>query len=477
MDRRKETEEASSFVIILLSMRTASRRLRFGALGTIGVILTLCVELSVGLTSGSRPALSVRFHHFHFRVADPARSMNQAAASLDGARVLVRGLGVGTRIGTEYVLFDRLETSEATPVMVQSVGQAYGAARAWLAEHGVEVESNAASVRPALTEMFDGEVLDHVAFTTADTSSVISSLLANGAKPSRQTDDSRLFRTNTVGVEIVRDVDAPDAFWCPMHPDIRSSVAGRCPLCRMELVPIPPPRVGEYRMEIAVTPGTGGRGASKLRLTIRDPVTDRPVSSFATIHERLLHVFVIDRQLEYFRHVHPEQVPGGTFELRENIPPGQFMVIADFLPLSGRPQMLQHAIVTPGYRGALFPGPPNLTPDVPSEKVDRGVRVRLEATTLRAGKEATLRFTLTDASTDQPISDLEPYLGAPGHVLLVNADLTESNHVHPEEPQTGGPIVTFQPLMPAAGRYKLWLQFQRRGVVSTVPFVLSVVGP
>ena len=230
-------------------------------------------------------------------------------------------------------------------------------------------------------------------------------------------------------------------------------------------------------MDVAVTPAAGGRGASRLRLTIRDPVADRPVSSFATIHERLLHLFIIDRQLDFFRHVHPEQVSDGVFELRENIPPGQFMVIADFLPLSGRPQMLQHAIVTPGYRGTLFPEAPNLTPDGSSEKEDHDVRVRLDATTLKAGKEATLKFTLTDARSNTPVSDLEPFLGAPGHVLLVNANLTESNHVHPEEPATHGPVITFQPMMPAAGAYKLWLQFQRRGAISTVPFVLSVAGP
>jgi hypothetical protein len=186
-----------------------------------------------------------------------------------------------------------------------------------------------------------------------------------------------------------------------------------------------------------------------------------------------LHLFIIDRELEYFRHVHPQQLADGTFELREHIPIGQFMVIADFLPLAGGPQMLQRAIVTPGYRGALYPPTPQLTPDT-SEKMDRGVRVRLEAATLKAGKEATLRFTLTDASTNTPISDLEPFLGAPGHMLLVNTDLTESNHVHPEEPATRGPVITFQPLIPAAGTYKLWLQVQRRGVVSTLPFVISV---
>lgn len=422
------------------------------------------------------PRPSVRFHHFHFRVADPARAMNAAALSLKGTRVLLRGLGVGTRIGNEYVLFDRTQATEDGGAHFSN-RDAYEASRRWLNAHGVEVQSDASGTRDALAAMFDSEMLDHVAFTTADTSIVVRSLLASGAKALRQTDESRFFQTDAVGVEIVRDIDAPDAFWCPMHPDIRSSVAGRCPLCAMTLVPIPPPRVGEYRMDVALTPGVGNRGASRLHLTILDPTTNRPVTSFATIHERLLHVFIIDRQLDYFRHVHPEQLADGTFELRETIPPGQFMVIADFLPLSGRPQMLQHALITPGSTGAMFSPPPNLTPDISSEKIERGVRVKLETATLKAGKEAMLRFTLTDATNGAPISDLEPFLGAPGHVLLVSADLTESNHVHPEEPATRGPVITFQPTMPAAGVYKLWLQFQRAGVVGTVPFVISVSGP
>jgi hypothetical protein len=457
-------------------MRIAPGPFRFFAPDTIVWILALSVGGSVA-TSSPRPASSVRFHHFHFRVEDPARSMNLAATSLNGTRVLLRGLGVGARIGPEYVLFDRLDVNDTVSGLHHPAAEAYDAARRWLIAHGVEVESTTTSAEPALATLFAGELLDHIAFTTTDTSVVVSSLLAHGAKAGRQTDDSRFFRTDMTGVEIVRDVDAPDAFWCPMHPDMRSSVAGRCPLCRMELVPIPSPRIGEYRMDVAITPGAGGRGASKLRLTVREPGSDRPVSSFATIHERLLHLFIIDRQLEYFRHLHPRQLADGTFELRENIPVGQFMVIADFLPLTGRPQMLQRAIVTPGYRGPLLSVAPNVTADAESPKIDRGVRVKLEASGLKAGKEATLRFTLSDAATNAPISDLEPYLGAPGHALLVKTDLTESNHVHPEEPATHGPVITFQPLMPAAGLYKVWLQFQRRGTVATVPFVVSVEGP
>src|SRR3954463_3716830 len=244
-------------------MRIAPGPFRFFAPDTIVWILALSVGGSVA-TSSPRPASSVRFHHFHFRVEDPARSMNDAATSLNGSRVLLRGLGVGARIGREYVLFDRFDVSATTSELHPPVAVAYDAARRWLMDHGVEVESAATSAEPALAAMFAAESLDHVAFTSVDTSVVVSSLLAHGAKASRQTDDSRFFRTDMAGVEIVRDVDAPDAFWCPMHPDMRSSVAGRCPLCLMELVPIPSPSIGEYGMDVAITPGATGRGVSKL---------------------------------------------------------------------------------------------------------------------------------------------------------------------------------------------------------------------
>jgi hypothetical protein len=245
----------------------------------------------------------------------------------------------------------------------------------------------------------------------------------------------------------------------------------------MALVPIPPPRLGEYRMDVALTPGPRGIGAAKVRLTFRDPENGRPVPAFTTIHERLLHLFIIDRSLEYFRHVHPEPAGRGVFELKQDVPPGEYVLIADFLPQGGRAQMLQRAIVTPGYRGSIFPAAPPLVADDAVEKREGSVRVRLEASALKAGKAAVLRFTLTDAGTGAPISDLEPFLGAPGHMLIVSADLTSADHVHPEEPAAHGPTITFQPLMPAAGPYKLWLQFQRGGVVATIAFVVSVPGP
>ena len=136
--------------------------------------------------------------------------------------------------------------------------------------------------------------------------------------------------------------------------------------------------------------------------------------------------------------------------------------------------MVQRAIVTPGYKGPLFPAVPDLSTDTATERVVHGVRVQLDARNLKAGREAVLRFTLSDAASGASVTDLEPFLGAPGHMLIVTADLTDADHVHPDEFTASGPLITFQPLLPTGGFYKLWLQFQRRDVVVTVPFVISV---
>ena len=107
------------------------------------------------------------------------------------------------------------------------------------------------------------------------------------------------------------------------------------------------------------------------------------------------------------------------------------------------------------------------------ETVVDGVRVALKVEDMAAGKDACLTFTLTDAATGVAVNDLQPFLGAPAHMLMVRADLTDAVHAHPEELMTGGPTVSFHPLIPAAGPYKLWVQFRRGERDSTASFVVS----
>src|SRR5688500_13272373 len=288
---------------------------------------------------------AVRFHHVHYRVGDPSAAMTHVAAKVNGPRVMLPGLGVGVRAGTEFLLFDRLDASEPAEVRQPTVPDAYRAAVVWLRKQGIVATPESAAmlaVGPGLV----AERYDHIAFVAADADVIKKQISRSGVTPIRSTESTLLFDAGGgVLVEIVADTDRADAFWCPMHPDVRSADRGTCHLCGMELVPIPPPKLGEYKLDVTQLRKPGVQGLSGLKLAIREPDSDDPVTSFVTVHERILHLFIVGRDLEYFEHVHPQVTADGTLVLTHPIPPGEYMVIADFVPQGGTAQMVQRALI------------------------------------------------------------------------------------------------------------------------------------
>jgi hypothetical protein len=291
-------------------------------------------------------------------------------------------------------------------------------------------------------------------------------------------------------VDLVKDADGTDAYWCPMHPGVRSGTTGKCPICSMDLVPVLPSVAGEFRMDVTVIAGAHGRGLSGLQLRLSDPA-GTPASGFVTVHEKALHLFVVGRDLEYFAHVHPEAAGNGRFVVSHQAPPGEYVIIADFLPANGTSQMLHRAVATPGLNRPAAVAAATPRADISdasaaesgnqtwgsAEKTVDGVRIRLEAADLIGGRIALLRFHLFNAGDGTPVADLEPFLGAPAHMLMATSTLTDAVHGHPEETDPATSVITFKPMMPPPGVAKLWLQFQRHGRITTVPFVIGVLEP
>lgn len=442
--------------------------------------------LVAALSGEPRGQLEARFHHLHLTVADPAAAMRLVSEGASGTSVILQGLGVGVRVGERYFLFERGRGEPATPAA--EMARRYRAAARWLAERGASVDPW--ELEPEVLEVQRASgVLDHIAFAVPNLDTAVETLGAHGIVPIRRTADAATFvMADGERLEIVLDTDRPAAYWCPMHADVRSPAAGRCGRCGMDLVPIPPSRHGAYHLDLGIVtavashapPGTLPKFAG-LELRVLDP-EGALVRRFATVHEHPLHLFVISRDLEYFRHVHPDDLSAtadlfdGTFEIPASdladIPPGPYVAIADVLPYGGTPQMLHRAFVTPRYKGPVFAPPPALEPG-PSEVVVDSVRVRMRAA-LHARKTGSLQFTFLDATTGVPLPDLEPFLGAPAHLLIVSADLTQAIHAHPGARDADVPTVSFEPLIPAPGGYKIWVQFQRRGKVSTAAFIVRV---
>ena len=412
--------------------------------------------------------LQLRFHHLHYVVADPGAVLRPVAEALQGTRTIVPGVGVGVRVEREYLLFTRSD-DEASSRRRPKAADSYVDAARWLASRGFEVAPNALN-GTVVSRSLPDERLDHVAFATDDLAAAVGAIKA---RPISSNDAAATFKLPSGSVvEIVRDTDRPDAYWCPMHPDVRSPGTSKCPLCGMALVEIPPLRPGEFRLDARLLARPDG-GASRMQLAVHDPDGGDVVTNFIDVHERSFHLFIISRDLEYFAHVHPTLGSDGTFDLHQDLPPGVYLLVADFLPSGGTSQLVHRIVTTAGYSGPLFAAPPVL-PSLPNEHVAGGLRIRMEARSPGPRRAADIRFELSDASTGRPVTDLEPYLGAPGHLLIADNELTTAIHGHPEGAATAGPVVTFSPVLPRSGRYKVWVQFQRKAAVVTAPFVIDV---
>jgi hypothetical protein len=276
-------------------------------------------------------------------------------------------------------------------------------------------------------------------------------------------------------------------YLCPMHPEIVKAAAGRCPKCGMLLVKGDPYDSAEYDLSVETTPAAPRAGEPfRMRFTAAHPSTGAPVTQYETVHDKRYHLFVVSQDLEFFAHLHPDQHDDGSLTIGLTLPSaGYYKVISDFLPTGGTPQVIARPLVIAGADRDLRASAAHLIPDRAREKTVDGTRValRIEPREPIGGREVTLRFVFADASDGAPVRDLEAYLAAWGHTVVLSEDTLDYVHGHPVEiappraDRKGGPEITFKALFPRPGPYRMWTQFKREGTVSTVTFTIDVADP
>ena len=277
-------------------------------------------------------------------------------------------------------------------------------------------------------------------------------------------------------------------YTCLMHRDVHQAQGGDCPKCGMQLVSVKPSVTGVYGLRVISEPARPRPGApARLRFVVSHPQTGGPVKSYVVNHEKLFHLFVVSEDMGDYQHLHPQLEPDGSFTVEAALArPGLYQLHADFFPVGGTPQVIRRSLPTAGFGGAARrPRPARLTPDAGLTKTFDGLSVTLDlgGSEPEAGALLPLRFRLADAQTGEPARDLEPYLGAWGHTLVLNADQSEYLHSHPTEAVPvaadrgrlrGGPEVEFKTMFPGPGLYRVWTQFKRAGRIVTASFTLKV---
>jgi hypothetical protein len=227
-------------------------------------------------------------------------------------------------------------------------------------------------------------------------------------------------------------------------------------------------------------------------------------------HGHLMHLFLVRLpDMDYFYHLHPEESAARTFtEALPAMPAGSYAVFADIVRESGFPDTMTAKIEVPATeKGAPLVGDDSSAAAVAPQTsalaagtstaqlgTDERAQWVVGPQAQHAQKPTLLRFRVVDKN-GAPATDLEPYMGMAGHLVILRSDLSVFAHVHPagsvpmaalmllqKEPagsmsamhgmrQESVPAeITFPYGFPQAGEYRLFLQVKRAGHVETAVF-------
>ncbi|MEU4452889.1 heavy metal translocating P-type ATPase [Nocardioides sp. NPDC023903] len=244
-------------------------------------------------------------------------------------------------------------------------------------------------------------------------------------------------------------------------------------MTEMHEVDIAPVASDESGIDVAITQREGG-----LRFLVTDATTGDPVTDLGRTHQAWMHVIVTSQDLSWFRHLHAEPTGRpGELETDVTFPAGgTYRVDTEFRRRADMADVLDRQQLT--IAGTQPPAVP-LEASPRSSTVDN-LTVTLEGTPV-ADQQSDLHLRFED-STGKVVDDLQPYLGAAGHVVVMSADGETFVHGHAEGDELAVPGASFGPELglhldvPKAGLYRLWAQFRLgNGEVITVPFTVEAV--
>ncbi len=237
-------------------------------------------------------------------------------------------------------------------------------------------------------------------------------------------------------------------------------------------------------------------------IKVSDVTSGQPKRDFGSIQGELMPLIVVSRDLSWFDSLRPQSKGNGLFTVAASLPrPGIYKMYAQYTARGQQPAVAQHEVAI----GKAAPGEvapeSQLVPDKmrgawmmkqvtshlegePGGEPEQKARAEYEVALmpmpmqLKAGEDATLHFQIRNAS-GEPLSDLQPYLGALGRCVVIARDASKYLHALPVAEGGAssagvGPDVMFHTIFPEPGLYKAWGEFKRNGQIITAPFVLSV---
>lgn len=252
-----------------------------------------------------------------------------------------------------------------------------------------------------------------------------------------------------------------------------------------------------YELELTSnTEGTKPQELKKITYKIKND-KGQVLKNFETVHEKIMHFIVVRKDLQNFQHLHPEfnQVTGG-FTVSVTFPSdGPYRVFPDFTSGDDNPQKLPATVFADLNVGDIknYKAQAVIADKQPNKTVD-GYEITYSLPAILEQKKE-VQYSLMINKNGQPVTNLNNYLGALGHSVILKADTLDFIHTHAgdkpgmnqgtdmghtsettmmQNEANRGPQINFTTTFSSSGVYKIFTQFQHVGKVITTDFVAEV---
>jgi hypothetical protein len=259
---------------------------------------------------------------------------------------------------------------------------------------------------------------------------------------------------------------------CAMHPEVVSEQPGNCPKCGMKLEHTDGAASNgkTYRMAFSSTPTplTAGQ-AAMLSFQPQQADDDKAPVPLATVHEKKMHLIVVSKDLGEFYHEHPEFKASGRYDVPFTFKAGgDYVLFQDYQPEGSGHQLGRQEVSVAGSKKA----PAQFNADALQWTKDGYQATLAFDKPVQVGQSLALSINLS--RNGQPVADLDNYLGALGHMVVISQDTKQYLHVHPQDQADKGPKIGFQTMFEQAGLYRVFLQFNHGGQIHTADFTVNV---
>lgn len=254
---------------------------------------------------------------------------------------------------------------------------------------------------------------------------------------------------------------------CPMHPEETGKQGDKCSKCGMDLELVQKDNSENIEVKITSTPQKIEAGKpTQLAFSITENGKNAVLD---IVHEKKIHLLIVDEALTWFDHIHTEEQADGSHTVTETFPySGKYIVFTDFKASGSSGTVDKQEIEVAGNVKAK----PDTEANKWVSKMDGYTVTLVNGNDFKTDRPQHFGLTIEKDGKFLSGQDIEQYLGAVAHVIVIGKSDKDFLHVHPTSNEKYP--IHGETRFEKAGVYRMWVQFQLDGKVHTADFTINV---